>query len=186
MMVRVPQIARHPARLLGGLILAAGLALASPAEAQNIGVVDVQRILEESSAGRIARDLLRQTTRRAEARIEGLKKEFEGLQQRYESQRALLKPDAREALERELLEKQMTLRQELQRTQMDLQGRDAELTGSILDELKPIIERLAAERKLDLVVERGEAGILFMAPKLDLTDLVLRRYDASKQADRKD
>ncbi len=154
---------------------------ATPAAAQNVAFIDVQYILENSNAGRIARDLLKQSTKRAQDRMETMKVEFEDLQKRYESQKGVLKPAAREDLEKQIIEKQMALRQELQRTQMDLQSRDAELTGAILDELRPFIEDIAKQRKVELVIEKGESGVLWADPKLDLTQVVLQRYDASKK-----
>lgn len=163
-------------------VLAATLLLGTtPAAAQSVAYIDVQFILENSNAGRIARDLLKQSTKRAQDRMESMKTEMEELQKRYESQKGVLKPAAREELEKQIIEKQMQLRQELQRTQMDLQNRDAELTGAILDELRPFIEEIAKQRKIELVVEKGESGVLWADPKLDLTQVVLQRYDASKR-----
>lgn len=149
--------------------------------AQSIAFVDVQRILQESSAGKIARDLLEQSTKRLRNQLDQQRQELEDLQKQYETQRSLLKPDAREKLERDIVEKQMALRQALQQSQVELQNRDAEFTASILDELKPIISKLAKERGIDVVMEKGESGLLYAAERLDLTDVVLKRYDASKQ-----
>lgn len=161
--------------------LATLLASAAPAAAEGVAVVDVQYILENSSAGRIARDLLKQSTKRAQDRMEAMKAEFDELQKRYEAQKSVLKPAAREDLEKQIIEKQLLLRQELQKTQADLQSRDAELTNSILDEIRPFIEEIAKQRKVEIVVEKGEAGVLWADPKLDLTQVLLQRYDASKQ-----
>lgn len=165
-----------------GLIFFAALLAASSAKAaQAIGFVDVQRILTDSDAGRIARGLLEQSTKRMRAQLDNLRQQAEELQNKYESQKAILKPDAREKLEREIMEKQMELRQALQQSQLELQNRDAELTASILDELKPIIDKLAKERQIDVVMEKGEAGVLYAAERFDLTDVVLKRYDDSKK-----
>lgn len=158
------------------------LAISAPVFAeQTIAVVDVQKILQESSAGRIARDLLESSTKRAKEKIDGMKIELDGMQQRYETQSAVLSPESRQALEQEILEKQYILRQELQKSQMDLQSQDANLTSSILDDLKPILEEVAKEKGLSMIIEKGEAGVLYSEDKLDLTDIVLTRYDASKQ-----
>ncbi len=165
---------------LAGMAIAVGLAAPVSAE-DRIATVDVQRILEESNAGRIARDLLKQTTRRARAQIDEMRSQLETLQKRYDSQKSILKPDAREELEQQIVETQLELRQTLQQSQMELQDRDTELTSAILEDLKPIIEALAKEKGLTLVIESGEAGVLFAADKLDLTDVILKRYDESKK-----
>jgi len=163
----------------------AGLAVVSSsssvAAAQSIGFIDVQKILSSSNPGRIARDLLEKTSLRAKTKLEGQRNELEAMQKKYQSQKSVLKPDAREKLEQAIVEKQMALRQDLQRSSQDLQNRDAELTASILDDLKPIIDKLAKERGLSVVMEKGESGVLYAQDKYDLTDVVLKRYDASKK-----
>ena len=164
------------------LFVAAFVFLAgSAAHAANIGFVDVQRILQDSDAGRIARGLFEQSTKRIRTQLDTMRTQAEDMQAKYESQKSILKPDAREKLEQQIVEKQMELRQALQQSQMELQNRDAELTASILDDLKPIIEKLAKEKQLDVVMEKGEAGILYSAERFDLTDVVLKRYDDSKK-----
>jgi len=176
---------RHCLLLTAACTLALPLLAPQSAAAADIAVVDVQRILEESTAGRIARDLLQQSTRRTRAKLDRLKGELDELQQRWESQKAVLKPKAQEELQQQIIEKQTQLREQLQKAQSSLQERDAELTGSILEELQPIIADLAEKRGFKIVLERGEAGILHMQEKLDITDVVLNRYDASKEKKKK-
>lgn len=162
------------------ILLGTHLALAKGESGTPVGVVDVQRILMESQAGRIARDLLQKTQDRIRKELEEKRKELEELQKSYESKQEMMSEKARRDLERKILEKQEELQRLQLKAQMDLQSRDAEYTRSILDELKPLIQQLAKERGLELILEKNEGGVLYNRDALDLTDILLKRYDEMK------
>lgn len=146
----------------------------------NIGIVDVQKILMESQAGKIARDLLQKTQERIRRDLEEKRKELEDLQRNYEAKQDALSEKARREMERKILDKQEEFQRLQLKAQMDLQSRDAELTRSILDDLKPLIQQIARERGLDIILEKNEAGVLYLREAMDLTDLILKRYDEQK------
>jgi outer membrane protein len=96
--------------------------------------------------------------------------------QEFQKQASLMKEDVRKRKGEEL-EKKM---QEFQR-----QGSDAEKQLSQYQEqqLQPLFSKLetavkavATEMKLDLVLDKRNAGLLFMDPKLDITDKVRGRF----------
>ncbi len=45
-----------------------------------------------------------------------------------------------------------------------------------------IIENLAKERGLDLILDAMSSGVVTASPTIDITDEVVRRYDQSKAA----
>jgi outer membrane protein len=149
-------------------------------EGLNVGIVDVQKILLESQAGKIARDLLQKTQERIRKELDEKRKELEDLQKSYDAKQEVLSDKARREMEQKILQKQEEFQRLQLKAQMDLQSRDAEFTRSILDELKPLIQQIAKERGLDLILEKNEAGVLYHRESLDLTDLLLKRYDEMK------
>lgn len=149
-------------------------------DTHTIAVVDVQRILMESQAGKIARDLLQRTQDRLRKDLEDKRKELEELQKNYETKQELMNDKALREMERKIFVKQEELQRLQLKAQMDLQSRDAEFTRSILDELKPLLQQLAKERGLELIIEKNEAGVLYHREPLDLTDILLKRYDELK------
>jgi len=46
----------------------------------------------------------------------------------------------------------------------------------------PIIEQVRIDKGLDLIFDLTRSGTVYFNPALDLTDEVVRRYDASKTA----
>ena len=187
-------------RLLGlaaiALALGVGLSLgtgASPARAQQagggtsanevrIGYVDIQRAIFGSNAGREARKALDERTERLKKDFERRGEEARRLEAEYLKQSAVLSPDARTEKERELQVK----RRELQRLQQDyeeeLNRKDAELSKRILGEVREVVKQVGGKGSYTLILEKNSAGVLYAANGIDLTDEVIKAYNASKAA----
>jgi Skp family chaperone for outer membrane proteins len=56
------------------------------------------------------------------------------------------------------------------------------LVNRIRTEMVAIIEALAKEKGLDLVLDGATSGVVSVSPTIDITDEVVRRYDQTKAA----
>jgi Skp family chaperone for outer membrane proteins len=54
------------------------------------------------------------------------------------------------------------------------------LFTKVQDEVMPIIEGLGKERNLDIVFDLASSGAVYFNPTIDLTEEVIKRYNASK------
>jgi Skp family chaperone for outer membrane proteins len=61
----------------------------------------------------------------------------------------------------------------------DLQARTLE---KIQNELIPLIEQARKDLGIDLVFDVTKGGVVYFNPALDVTDEIIRRYDAMKAA----
>ena len=66
--------------------------------------------------------------------------------------------------------------------QGEVQALQEELQLSFQDDLIPIIELVAAEKELHLVLSVTDAGVLWSVPGLDITDDVIARFDSAHAA----
>lgn len=163
------------------LLAAVMLSLPLSAQAFKVGVVDLQRVLLESQRGQVAKDLLSSTTQSKKEELEKYSNEFKRRQEGLERKVAVLSLEAKEKMVRELQEMQMQLQQMYQQFRTDIQQQDADLTQAILKDLEPILKNLATKESFDLVLEKTESGILYTPEKTDLTDRVIKLYDARKR-----
>jgi outer membrane protein len=137
----------------------------------------------ESRSGRSARDVLQKSHERKVKELEQKRQELEELQKKYTTQKDLLNEKSRREMEQKIMDLSREY-QELQlRAQMDIQKLDQELTQNILEELQPIVKKIAEEKGFDLILEKNEGGVVFRKEPLDITDLVLKQYDQSKEGD---
>jgi len=151
--------------------------LAQEASRLPIALIDVQRVVEESAAGREAMGRVSRLNDEKMAQARKLIEEFEGLQRQLSTQRATL-TDARVAeLQTRIEDKQV----ELKRFEEDARQQLIEAERKELSELErrlmPVIEQMGRELKLQLIFNKFQAGLLFADDAVDITDQVLQRFN---------
>lgn len=158
------------------VLLAAATAKAQ--EPVRLAYVDMQKALNESKAGKKA---LGELQKLAEERKSGLQKQKETLEKRKEEldkQGLLLNEEARKSRESEI----RTLERDLSRTMSDLKEefgrRESEYTDAIRKDLIKVVEKLGKEGGYTLVLEKNFSAILYAPPTIDLTEALIKRYDA--------
>ena len=162
-----------------GLLLTAALVLTPLAAAHaefKVGVVDGMDVVSKSAEGKRVQESIKRKSEELGKPFAQKRQELATQVQEFQKQAGLMKEDARKRKGEEL-EKKM---QEFQR-----QGADAEKQLSTYQEqqLQPLFLKLetavkgvAAEMKLDLVLDKRNSGLLYMDPKLDITDKVRSRF----------
>ena len=152
-------------------------ALASAADTK-IGYVDLQRAMTEVSEGKAARSKLEARFKSSQQRLD---KEQDALKKRMED---LEKKSL--AMDEETLRKQRAeLQQEMMRvtnlyTQLQKELRDEEqkATQDIVGKLQGLIKQIAESQGFTYVLEKNEAGVLYGPPSNDMTNELVRAYDA--------
>ncbi len=162
------------------VILIALLFLAVPAFAQKIGYVDLQRALNLSKAGVAAKQQMTEQVQKYEGEFKTRQDDVLRMKGDLEKQAALLSDSARAEREREYQRRVTDLQRFQQDIQEDLQRKDAEFTGRIINELFEIMQKLGTESDYTMIIERNEGAIVYADPKFDLTDELIKAYDATK------
>jgi outer membrane protein len=74
----------------------------------------------------------------------------------------------------------MELQNEYVQYQEELQSKEAELTQKILEKMQAILRRIGQTEDYTLIIEANEGGVVWVPSNLDLTDVLIQRYN--KQA----
>jgi len=69
-----------------------------------------------------------------------------------------------------------------QEAQQEVQKLQAELQGEFQQKLVPILQKMAQEKHLSMLLSAQEAGLIWAEPGLDLTTEAIRRLDAATAA----
>lgn len=170
-------------------LLAAFLFVSSPivsmplvahAEEVKLGYVDLQRALNETDDGRKAKASLKkvfdQKQKELDEQQEALKKDIEDLNKK----RTLLPADKVQAKEAELQERMQKVQQTYMRHQQDLQAKEQEATGKIFERMSRIISKIATTENFTMIFDKTQSSVLFAKPHLDLTNDLIRRYNAGE------
>ncbi len=160
-----------------GIILVAAMvtaifAGASLAEGLRVAVIDMNKILNESTAGQAAK-------KKIEARYEELKKKIDVTQEEarkikdeIDKQKVMLGKEKLKEKEDALQAKINDLRQMTQEGEQEMQARQAESTREVLKAVEAKIAIVVKAEKLDLVLEKS-AGVIHYDPSMDISTRVL-------------
>ena len=167
-----------------GLVVAAGLIRPALAEEVKLGFVDLRRALYESEDGRKARNSLRKVFDQKQKELDEQQDEVKKAIEDLNKKKALLPADTVRQKQYELQERVDKVQQTYMRYQQDLAAKDEEATQPIVGRLQRIIAKLAAAKNLTVICDKKQ-GVVFVKPHLDLTpdltDEVIRRYDAGEE-----
>lgn len=156
-------------------LLAPGLAAAADLK---IGYVDLQRAVSEVEEGKAARAQLKREFDEKQKKLDAKEAELKRLQAEFEKQAVVLseaaKRDKAAELERKFGEAQALLRQ----LQQELGGRERELMGSLFDKMGQIVKEIAEAEGFTFVLEKNQSGIMYAPSSLDVTNEVVRKYNA--------
>ncbi len=162
--------------------LLAIMLLAVPALAETkIAYVDLQKALNLSKSGVEAKQQIGSQVKKYEAEFKAKQGDLLKLKEELEKQAVLLSDSAKAEKERDY---QQSIK-ELQRFQKDikdeLQQRDNDLTKRILNELFEVLQSLGKEGGYSLILEKNEGAVIYADETIDLTDKLIKAYDASKK-----
>lgn len=178
---------------MGLLVVALGLGMARTAQAQKVGVVDLQAVLDQSVRGRAAKDRLRGLGDRLQQEIKSkleLKKqreeELQKLQTEFRSQKDLLTEQARAAKDEEFRRRARELKRFIDDTNrftedatQEFREREIRETQHLLLTVRKIVQDIGEREGYQLVFEGNEntAIVLYFNKAIDITSRVVQRFD---------
>ena len=172
------------------LVVAATLTLPIAAAAQTsppkIGVMNVLRAIVECSEGKQANEEFQKKFEAKRDELSKKQKEVETLQQQLKSQAATLNDEARAGLTKSIEAKST----DLQRSQEDAEKEFNELRNQIFNrigsKLAPLVQQYAKEKNFTLVLDSSSqtTQLTYVDPATDITDDVVKRYDAMQVSSR--
>jgi len=146
-----------------------------------VGLIDLQRCLQESKEGQKVLTLLKKRKEDLQRQLDTKQKELLELRKELDKQAMMLTMDAQEdkrkTIERKTRELEYfyrDLNEEMRRVQEKEKKR-------ILKELAKIIEKIGSEGNYTLIMEKKAGGVLYWTDSVDITKSVIRAYDQIKE-----
>ncbi len=163
-----------------GVFLAV-MSAAVPAHADlKFAYVDVQRALNECDAGKKAKAEFQGRVTSLEARLQRQQNEVQALKDEMEKKGMLMNPDQRQSLQDQYMDKLKNFERDYKDSKDELQAKDQEVTAKIVHDLAQVIRTLGERDNYTMVFEKG--SILWGTPAIDITDQVIRSYNATHVA----
>lgn len=162
------------------LVLLLATVASAPAQQLRIGYVDLQRALNDSDAGKKAKEEFKKQVDRLQVELKGQKDRLDSLKSQLEKKASVMKEEELRNLERDYQKKLRDFELSYKDSQAELQMKDNELTAELLKELQVVIEDFGRRGGYTIILERSSSSVLYGAPENDLTDQVIEAYNRSK------
>ncbi len=160
------------------------LAIALPAStvgATTIGYVDMQKVLEESKIGRQLQEELRVDFEPRGRALAQEEQEIMQLQQSLKRDAPLMSQAQVAKQESEIKTRIETYQEQATAIQRELMQVQKDKGREIIVPARAAVNAIAKKNKVDMVVERSLAGLLYIDEALDMTADVIKQLDATSK-----
>jgi outer membrane protein len=163
------------------VIALAGAGTVAAAQSLKIGYVDLQRALNESEAGKHAKERFKVQVDKLQVDLKKQKDAIDSLKEQLEKKSSVMQEEQARNLQKDYEKRMRDFERSYKDSQAELQQKDNELTVELLKELQVVIEAFGKENGFSIILEQSSSSVLYGSPELDLTEQVIARYNARKQ-----
>ncbi len=143
-------------------------AQSADAAVPRVGVIDLEKTLYETPAGKRASEAFDKTRVAKQAELDKRQKDLQKYSTDLEKQASVLKPEVLATKRGDLEKKFVEVQQLYVKLERDLTGERTKLIQDILAKAEPLIAELAKAENIDVIFDHG--AVLFATPAVDLTE----------------
>lgn len=168
------------------LVAVAVAALAPVALAQNaparVAVIDVNKVLTQSTAGKASYEKLRKMQEERLERAKGMDEELRKLAADIDAKKLSLSEEKLAEMQKQLADKRISMQRYAQDAEREIgEARDRELMA-LEAKIKPVIDALGKEMGIAAIFNKFESGLVYASDAVDITDTVIQRFNAAAPA----
>ena len=173
-------VVRRSALLSATVAMVLGLSVRAQATDAKIGYVDLQKAIQQTSAGKKAKSDLEKEFNAKKADLQKKESDIKKMGEDLEKKKVALSDDVRAKKTQELQQEMMKFQKEVGESQMNIQKKERDLTAPIIEKLQGSIERVAKAQSYTMVLEKSEQSVLWAQKSDDLTDAVVKDFESKK------
>jgi outer membrane protein len=168
------------------LVTVAVAALATPMFAQTtparIAVIDVQKVLTQSTAGKAAYEKLKKMQDDRVEKAKQMDEELRKLDADISTKRLSLSEDKLAEMQKQLSDRRISMQRYAQDADREItEARDRELQA-LEAKIKPVIDAMGKEMGLAAIFNKFESGLVYASDAIDITDTVVKRFNEANPA----
>lgn len=143
--------------------------------------MDSQRILTDSVAGKEAYGQLEKIKNERQKDIDKFQDTLKKLGEEIQIKSPTMKNEAKQELQAKYEGELRNYNRFVKDAQEELRKKELSLVKPISDEVNTIIDEYGDKNGIDIILDRRDPGIIYTSSKLDITDVILKLYDAKRQ-----
>lgn len=144
--------------------------------------VDVQRAVQEVEEGKAAKARLQSMADQKQKAFEKEQNVLKAEVDAYTKQKATMDDKVAAAKEAELQKKMFEFQQRAEKLRVEFSESERKELGTIFPKLEQLLGQIAQREGLTMVFDRSSSGLAWAPPSLDLTNELIRMYNAQYKA----
>src|SRR5215467_2308170 len=158
------------------IVMAAGCS--SPKIEGKIGLVDPARLLNESNAGKKAKDSLSAFAKNRQTLIEMEEKELRRMEEDFIKQASVLSPAAKSEREQAFRRRMAEYQQKAADLNREVQEKQKDVLDAFRDKVEAVVGKVAKRNGLQIVIDKGKGGpTIFGVEELDITNQAIEEFN---------
>ncbi len=167
--------------ILATLCLVSGGCAGTAATAKvdgKVGVIDPQKILSDTTAGKKAKETLASFSKNRQALIELDEKELRRMEEDFVKQASVLSPSAKREREEQFRRRMQEYQQKVAELNREVQEKQKDVLDGFRDKLEAVVARVAKRLGLQLVVDKSKGGpTIYHEDGLDISTQVIEEFN---------
>ena len=167
------------AALIAAVAGAQGTAPPAPAAGIKIGVINVERLIQESALGKEAFNRVKKLNDSKKEEGDKLSKELREMEQKLADQGSAMADDKRDALQKSYQEKAIAFKRFQDDANRDLEAAQKKELSELERRVFPVINQVGKEKGFTLILNKFQSGLVFVDDSVDITDEVLKVFNTT-------
>jgi len=143
-----------------------------------LGLMDPARVLNDSNAGKKAKDSLTAFSKNRQALIEMEEKELRRMEEDFIKQASVLSPAAKSEREQVFRRRMAEYQQKAGELNREVQEKQKDVLEAFRDKVEAVAAKVAKRNGLQVVIDKGKGGpAIYGAEELDITPQVIEEFN---------
>ncbi len=147
------------------------------AELSKIGVIDFQKIVQDSSAGKMIKIDLAAKGEEFQNAILAEKKLLDEMKKTFEREALVLSPEKQQDKQREFRIRVNDFKKMQQNFQQQFKQLEIQKLNEIQKQVFEIAKTIGDKAQYALILEKKAAGVVYFPDQLDITDKIIKEYN---------
>ena len=164
--------------VVGVMLVLGGCATPKAPIDGKIGVINSQRLFNETTAGKRAKDILAAFSKNRQTLLELEERELRRMEEDFVKQASVLSPVAKREREEQFRRRMQEYQQKANDLNREIQEKQKDVLEGFRDKVELVVEKVAKRQGLQVVVDKSKGGsTIYHEQNLDLSDQVIEDFN---------
>ena len=164
--------------VMGIVLFVGGCTSPGPKLEGKIGVINAQRLLNETNAGKRAKDILASFSKNRQALMESEERELRRMEEDFARQASILSPTAKREREEQFRRRMQEYQQKAAELNREVQEKQKEVLEGFRDKVEAVVAKVAKGLGVQVVVDKSKGGpTIYHEDGLDISNQVIETFN---------